>query len=123
MLDRFGIIASCACAVHCAVVPILLGVLPLVGVAVLGDERVELTMLGVAICIGIASLLPAFLRHHRRRLPLLTFTIGLALVFIAHLAVEETGLTHTAFVVTGGFVMSAAHFLNRRFCQTCCAKH
>jgi hypothetical protein len=123
MLDRFGMIASCACAIHCAVVPILLGVLPLVGVAVLGDERLELLMLGVAICIGVASLLPAYIRHHRRSLPLLTFTAGLALVIIAHLAVKETGLPHTMFVVAGGFIISVAHFLNRRFCQKCCAKY
>lgn len=120
-LDRFGMLASCACAVHCAVVPILLGVLPLVGVAWLGDERIELFMLGVAIIIGSVSLLPAYSRHHHRRLPLITFTAGVVLIILAHLAVDEATASHTVLVVAGGLIISIAHFLNRRFCQTCCA--
>lgn len=120
-LDRFGMLASCACAIHCAVVPILLGVLPLVGVAWLGDERIELFMLGVAVVIGIVSLLPAYLRHHHRPLPLLTFTAGLLFIVLAHGAVEESNAAHTALVIAGGLTISAAHLLNRRFCQTCCA--
>lgn len=41
-LDRIGIIVSCACAVHCAAVPLLIGVLPLLGSSFIADERAEL---------------------------------------------------------------------------------
>ncbi len=117
-LDRIGIIASCACAVHCAVMPALLGVLPLLGLSVLADA--EWMLIVASLLIGAASLLPSYFRHHRRATPLLMFAVGLALIVAGRIAFEESVRLETLCVVCGALLVAAAHFVNRRFCQACC---
>jgi hypothetical protein len=119
-LDRVGMVASCACAVHCALMPVVFGVLPLIGLGVLADERAEWLLVGVAIVIGAASLLPSYFRHHGRATPLLVFAAGLTLVSVGKTLSEEDAMLETLFVVPGALAVALAHFVNRRFCRACC---
>ncbi|MCP9496933.1 MAG: MerC domain-containing protein [Pyrinomonadaceae bacterium MAG19_C2-C3] len=119
-LDRFGIIASCVCAVHCAVMPALVGLLPLLGLGVIADERVEWTLVAVAALVGMASLLPTYFRHHGRATPLLIFAAGLTLIFVGKTLFEERATLEAASVVAGALTVAIAHFVNRRLCRACC---
>lgn len=119
-LDRIGMVASCACAMHCALMPIVFGVLPLVGLGMLADERAEWVLIFIAIVIGAASLLPTYLRHHRRAMPLVLFAAGLTLIFIGKTLFEESATLEASMVVVGALAVALAHFINRRFCRDCC---
>lgn len=119
-LDRIGMIASCVCAVHCAVMPAVIGLLPLLGLGVIADERVEWAVIGIAALVGAASLLPTYFRHHGCATPLLIFAAGLTLIFVGKTLFEERATLEAASVVAGALAVAVAHFVNRRLCRACC---
>jgi O-antigen/teichoic acid export membrane protein len=118
-IDRVGVVASCVCAVHCAVMPFVIGLLPLFGLGIFADQRTEWALVAVSLVVGLSSLLPAYLRKHKRTRPLFLFTIGLALIFIARVTFEDTLRAEIPFVVLGALLIAASHFLNRRLCRAC----
>lgn len=65
VLDKLGILASVACAVHCAVLPLVITVLPLIGMEFLANEWVEISMICLAIGIGAWSLVGAYSSHKK----------------------------------------------------------
>jgi hypothetical protein len=58
ILDTFGTVASLLCAVHCAVTPMAMALLPLVGLEFLGAEATEYTLVGLSSVVGSVSLVP-----------------------------------------------------------------
>lgn len=120
-LDRIGVVASCACAVHCAVMPFLIGVLPLLGLGFVAEERVEWLLVALSGLIGVASLLPSYFRYHRRVSPLILFGVGVTLIVVGRVWFEEGAAFETAGVVAGALTIAAAHFVNRHLCQRRCA--
>lgn len=120
-LDRIGVVTSCACAVHCALMPALLGLLPLVGLGWLAEERTEWTLVCATAAVSVTSLLPSYLRQHRRAYPLATFVCGLAFIAAGRTLFDAGVKTEAVFVVAGALLVASAHFLNRRLCRSCCA--
>lgn len=58
-LDRAGIVLSSACAVHCALIPFIAGLLPFVGLQFVASEATESLILGASLLLALASLLAA----------------------------------------------------------------
>lgn len=50
--DALGIATSIACAVHCAILPLLLSSLPILGMNVIEHEGFEYFMIALAFVIG-----------------------------------------------------------------------
>ena len=117
-LERAGMIASFACAVHCALTPLVIGVVPFLGMRFLADERAEWILVGVSMAIGISTLLPAYIRRHRQAKPLLLFASGLCLILLGHLGPAAGPLTEMPMAVSGGLLVTASQLLNRRLCQS-----
>lgn len=80
-LDAIGITASIACAIHCAVLPLLLTSLPLFGVNIIDNAAFELGMILLAFAIGSYSLWHGYRKHHHRLVPLGLFSLGMLLLF------------------------------------------
>ena len=120
-LDRIGVVASSLCAVHCALTPFAIGLLPLLGLSLLADERTEWAFVGVSVAVGFSSLLPAYFRRHRRARPLIFFTSGLSLIFIAHFLLEENLRLEIPAVLLGALLVITSHLLNLRLCRSCAA--
>ncbi|HVU57706.1 MAG TPA: MerC domain-containing protein [Puia sp.] len=78
--DVMGITASVLCAIHCAVLPLLVVSLPVLGINIIHNAYFEYGMIVLAFLIGSWSLLHGFRRHHGRSIPLLLFTGGLLLL-------------------------------------------
>jgi len=78
--DVLGITASVLCAIHCAVLPLALASLPILGINIIHNAYFEYGMIFLAFLIGSQALLHGFRRHHRRLLPLLLFTGGMLLL-------------------------------------------
>ena len=105
--------ASLACAVHCAAVPLLVAVLPMVGLGFLKDERLEWALVASSAIVATASLTSGY-RRHARRLPLGVLALGLMLL-VSGRFVERGGVAlGTALVVCGGLLVALAHFFNHR---------
>ncbi len=116
-VDRIGMIASTLCAIHCAVVPILLTSLPLIGLGFLASRWFEWGMIGFALVVGIGSLAYSFFNTHRRLIPLILFLFGFLYVVGGHLLLH--GWKEAVVVPLGGLTIVAAHFVNRRYiCNT-----
>ena len=50
--DALGIATSLACAIHCALLPLFLTSLPVLGIELLSSTSFEVLMIVLAFCIG-----------------------------------------------------------------------
>lgn len=78
--DALGITASVACAIHCAVLPLLMSSLPLFGINIIDNLFFELFMIGVALVIGSYSLYHGYKKHHHKLTPFIFFVTGIGLL-------------------------------------------
>lgn len=112
--DRIGAAASFLCAIHCAALPFVLALLPLLGLGFLADHRFERAFVVFACVLALASLLSGYRRHHRSA-PLRLALPGLALLLLGVTVAEGYSIgVHSALVTCGGLLVAAAHFVNLR---------
>jgi hypothetical protein len=112
LLDRVGAGASMLCAVHCALLPFVLAVLPLIGLGFLAGHAFERVFVACAALLACASLLTAY-RRHRRPHALFLMVPGIALLLLGIMVnLDLHIIVHTASVVTGGVLVASAHVVN-----------
>lgn len=113
--DRVGAAASLLCAVHCAVLPFVLALLPLLGLGFLEGHTFERVFVLCAATLASVALVVGYRRHHRRG-PLLLALPGLCLL-VAGVCVDlDTALVaHAVMVTIGGTLLACAHLVNLRF--------
>jgi len=78
--DALGISASLACAIHCAILPVLLTSLPIFGINIINNVMFEYGMILLAFLIGFYSLWHGYKRHHHSFTPLIVFSGGMILL-------------------------------------------
>ena len=115
-LDRFGMTASTICAIHCAIVPVLITTLPLIGLGFLANPWVEWGMIILALILGTSSIGVSYFKLHHRILPILMLMSGFILIAIGHLFVSWL---EAIIVPIGGLTIAAAHFLNNKYAGVC----
>jgi len=109
-LDHIGFTASTLCAIHCALMPFVITLLPLLGLEFLSSIWVEISIIALSIVIGISSLIPSYVKYHRKLLPLLLLIIGFILIFGTHFfGFHEL---EPILVPIGGLTIAGAHLLN-----------
>lgn len=111
--DALGIATSVACAIHCAVLPLIISSLPLFGVNIIDNLSFELFMILLAALIGAWSLYHGWKKHHHRIIPFALFFTGLVLLFAKQLWHNE----QLVFLVPAVLLIISAHFFNYRFCR------
>jgi hypothetical protein len=111
--DALGIGASLACAIHCAVLPLLYTTFPLFGVNIIHNPFFEWFMILLALAIGINALWHGFLKHHHSKWPVTLLVTG----FTFLIAKEWLPGYHTLMVVIAVAFIVSAHFLNYRLCR------
>jgi len=109
-LDRFGMVLSGLCMVHCVAGVVIVAVLGLSGGLLLSPaiHRVGLALATVtaAIAIGMGAL------RHRGRAPVVLASLGLA--FMASGLFVEHGVREATLTVIGVSLVASAHVLNLR---------
>jgi hypothetical protein len=122
-LDSLGATVSIACAVQCALFPLLIAVLPFsVLVSVLpylgprfllggGVEKVFLVIAGV---LAVAGFSWGF-RFHRRAYVFLFMISAFGLIFAGRMWVENH---QVPLIVSGSLLLAAGHILNSRLCRS-----
>ncbi|MGN2244432.1 MerC domain-containing protein [Frateuria sp. GZRR33] len=112
--DRFGALASFLCAIHCAALPFVLAVLPLVGLEFLADHRFERAFVVFACALALVTLVKGYRRHRRPGSLLLAFP-GLSLLLLGVTVAERYPIAlHSVLVTCGGLLLASAHFVNLR---------
>lgn len=119
LLDKLGVAASWACAVHCLALPFLVGVLPLVGLSFLLSEATERVFIGISVVIAVFGLLPAYFREHGKLRSIFLAAAGIGLIVLTHFLFEENLTAKITFLIVGALLISAAHLFNRRLCREC----
>ena len=110
--DRVGATASFLCAVHCALLPFVIALLPLIGLGFLADHRFERVFVACAAALASATILTAW-RRHRKLNALFLLAPGIALLLsgiVIDIGAHEW--MHTALVVCGGVLVASAHVVN-----------
>ncbi|MDR2013658.1 MAG: MerC domain-containing protein [Rhodanobacter sp.] len=114
LADRFGATASFLCAIHCALLPLVIAVLPALGLSFLADHRFEHAFIAFASMLALTTLILGFRRHQRFRafwflLP------GIALLATGIVFdVEQATYVHAILVAIGGTLVALAHLTNLR---------
>lgn len=116
-LDQLGLTASTLCAIHCALVPIFLTTLPLLGLEFLSNEWVEIAMIIVSVILGTLSLSMSYRKQHRKLFPFIVLFSGFALIAIGHFS--GIGILEPILIPLGGFTVAAAHLVNWRLNRAC----
>lgn len=109
-LDRFGVLLSALCAVHCVSGVVLVALLGVSG-GVLLDPRIHEYGLAAALVIGTVGLGAGALRHGRR-MPLLLGGTGLALMACG--LVAPHGAAEVVLTIAGVTLLAAGHIGNLR---------
>lgn len=115
--DRFGMLASGLCLVHCLAMPLLL--IPLFGLGHQGDAFHRAMVVIVTLPVLLA-LIPGYLAHRRWRVLALG---GLGLAFfgagVLVLGPRYGENVELVMAVAGGLLLFGAHYRNRHHCACC----
>ncbi|RYZ64181.1 MAG: MerC domain-containing protein [Proteobacteria bacterium] len=148
-LDRAGATASFLCAIHCALMPLIVTLLPLFGLSFLASEPVEWALLLLSAGFGTASICLGF-KEHRSRKVFAVLGVGIMLLVAGRIfhhipfggaeLVDAHGHAHghdhvhsievnqagmvtfgpsVILMVLGGFTMMGAHIFNQMLCHRC----
>lgn len=109
-LDRFGVILSGLCMIHCLAGLFLVGMLGLGG-GVLLNPDIHRIGLVLAIVVGGATIGMGALRHGHR-LPLVLGIAGLSLMTAAVLV--DHGPAESGLTIAGVLLVAVAHVVNMR---------
>jgi hypothetical protein len=126
--DKIGSVLSSLCAVHCLCLPMLIGLLPMLGLTFLAGHTFERTACVTMILLAAACIW-AGCRVHRQWGLFILLIAGAALVLHTQFAgtPEEkearTDWNEAAVMVVGGSLIAASHLLNLRLRARChCAQ-
>lgn len=136
--DGLGAALSMGCAIHCASIPLLLGLWPGVGVALrsvghehhhavhwlLWSHQVEGVVVGVLLLFAATVLFVGFRRHHHAA-PLWLAALSGAVLLYGTFGGATSMFAHVGMQVLGGIGIGIAHILNLRALRpvACCEAH
>ncbi len=113
-LDVLGAGLSFLCALHCALIPVLLILVPSLSLGIFASESLELGIIIGSLCIATVSLYRGFLKHRRNRV----IASG---VFCAVLMTGSWYMGYEQFAIMGGVGLALCHLLNYRLVKETCS--
>ena len=115
--DRLGAALGFLCALHCVAVPLLMGVLPSLGLEFLADGAVDLAIVALAtVFAGVAAVLGY--RQHGERRVVAGFAGAVALLVAAQFFGEEN-IAGRVVSIAGGLTLAVTHLINMRLGRRC----
>ena len=111
--DAFGIAASVACAIHCAVLPLILSSLPLFGINIIENQGFEFLMIALAFVVGVYSLYHGRKKHHHSYYPMVLFAAGISLLFIKSMLHSH----NLMLLLPAVSLVVIAHYVNYKLCR------
>lgn len=111
--DAWGVFVSIACAIHCALLPIFLTSLPLLGINIIHNQLFEVGMIAIAFAVGAQALYHGYKNHHHNRLPVLLFSGGMLFL----LAKQVWHNAELFLLLPAVALIVSAHLINYRQCR------
>jgi hypothetical protein len=115
LLDRLGATGSLLCAIHCALLPLLIALLPSLGIAMWLGEGFEQGFVVFATLLGVFTLAWGYRRHRAvRALWLLLPGLAALWIGVAYAPLHHTLVAHAIVMTFGGTLVGLAHLANLR---------
>lgn len=111
--DIIGIATSLACAIHCALLPLLITSLPLFGIDIIHNLLFEWGMIALAFVVGSYALFHGYIKHHRSLLPIMIFSAGFIFLFLKQFFHN----LENWFLIPAVILIISAHYYNYRLCH------
>ena len=114
-VDSLGTAGAALCAIHCALLPVALALLPVLGLGFLSSPGFEVGFVLFATLLATASLWHGY-THHRAYHAFLWLVPGLVLLWSGILVptLHESVLAHAVTMSLGGSLVALAHLANMR---------
>ena len=115
LLDRLGATGSLLCALHCAVLPVLIALLPTLGIATWMNDGFEEGFVAFATLLGLFTLIQGYRRHRAvRALGLLVPGLAALWLGIGYEPLHHDAILHAVTMTFGGTLVGLAHLANLR---------
>jgi hypothetical protein len=112
--DRIGLVGSLLCALHCALFPLLIALVPTLGLSGASVVDFDQAFTVFATLLGVTMLGLGY-RRHRAFQAWVALLPGLALVWWGSFSGMHThSVEHVLVMVCGGLAIAAAHLINLR---------
>lgn len=111
--DALGIGTSLLCAIHCALLPVLMSTLPVFGINIIHNLFFEWGMIALAFVVGSYSLFHGYIKHHRSPVPVLIFSSGFIFLVLKQFFVQY----EIPFLLIAVVLIIGAHYYNYRLCH------
>ena len=113
--DRLGAVGAFICALHCAMIPIALALLPTLGLGLVAWHGLEVAFSVFATVLAVTSLYLGY-RGHRAYHAWLLVAPGLLLIWgsLLYPPLHASVLPHAAAMTMGGVLIALAHLVNLR---------
>jgi phosphatidylglycerophosphate synthase len=99
--------------------PLLITLLPLIGLGFLASEPVEWALVATSATLGVSSLRLGFREHGKRR-ALAVLAVGLTLLIVGRVSESrDWGAWGVPALVLGGCTVALSHVFNGRLCRSC----
>ena len=113
--DRIGATGSLLCAIHCALLPLLIALLPSLGIAVWLGEGFERGFVLFATLLGLTSMVWGYHRHRAiRALGLLLPGLAVLWFGMLYAPLHHALVPHAIMMTLGGTLVGLAHLANLR---------
>jgi phosphoglycerol transferase MdoB-like AlkP superfamily enzyme len=116
LFDKFGIMVTSLCAIHCILLPVILPVLPLLGLTAAHNHAFEGFVLLFTMVLGFIALFIGFHRYHRKLYPFYSLFLGGFIYWQRGAWGHE--YEHLILIV-GASLVVFAHVMNMRLCNQC----
>ena len=115
LIDRFGTLGSMLCAVHCALLPVAIALLPSLGIATWLGDGFERGFVMFATLLSLFSVVWGWRRHGNvRALWLLIPGLSALWLGISVEVLHHDLLPHAVLMTFGGTLVGLAHLANLR---------
>ena len=113
--DRLGAVGAFICALHCALIPVALAVVPAFGLGLVAWHGFEFAFSSFATVLALISLYLGY-RGHRAYHAWLLVAPGLLLIWGAYLypPLHDSITPHAVAMAVGGVLIALAHLVNLR---------
>jgi hypothetical protein len=117
-VDSLGTVGAMLCAVHCALLPVALALLPVLGLGILASAGFEKGFVLFATALASVSLWHGF-RRHRAYHAFAILAPGLIALWAGILVprLHESVVPHAVAMSVGGTLVAIAHLANIRLSQ------
>src|SRR5688572_1775230 len=112
-LIRLSNYSSVLCLLHCMTFPLLIAILPAIGLGFLLNHMTEVVMMSFAILASTVTLCWGF-KQHRNLFPVALFVAGLLWYKVGHMSHHKI-----LFLFVGILCFLGSNILNKRMCNSC----